>query len=81
MSSYRTMTFTVEDLTAELNTAKEALLKQLQKDGIIPDAKLLCETYAILVVEHKTLGTMWADVRKWVKDKCYFQIVKDDPVD
>lgn len=80
MPSFKTMSFTAEDLTHELNVSKELLLKQLERDGVLKDAKSLCETYAVTVIESETFGSLFAKARKFIKDKLYHQVVKADVI-
>lgn len=47
------------DFTRNANVSKEALLKALERDGVIVSAKELSEKYAVVWKQKGIFGTWW----------------------
>lgn len=77
-----TFSFSDIELVGFANQVKDVLLEYLQYDGVIPAAKPLCETYAVLVVRKGWFGTLMEKLLKLDKsDFAQIRIVKIEPIE
>ena len=73
-----TYTLDVNDLTRQVNIAKEVLLMALVKDEILDQkqAETLCERYAIVLEKPGWFGKMFRKIEGAKPEEYYYRVVK-----
>lgn len=65
----------IEQLTSNLNVAKEMLLEALEREGLLKgSAKEIGEKYAVIIHKRGWLGSLWAKWFEGLKDEAGFRV-------
>jgi hypothetical protein len=82
MSDLKLYPYTMTELTAMVNQAKEATISALANEGILTrDPREVAQSYALVMYQKGWFGRQWDKWRGLEEGECYLVVVKNVPLE